>query len=152
MVDGSCDDRKEVVMQLIRWTPFPELDVMERRMRRFLEDVGAAPVTLPAADVYELDGDYVFELEVPGFEEQQLTVNVSDHTLAIRGERGETKEEKGKTFLLRERLSKQFERRFELPPEALTDKVFAEFKAGVLTVHAPKEEAAKPHEVAIVAE
>ncbi len=136
-------------MQLIRWASFPELDAMERRMRRFLEDVGAAPMAPPAADVYETDGDYVYELEVPGFEEKQLTVKVSDHTLTVRGERAETTEEKGKTFHLRERLSKQFERRFELPPEALTDQVFADFTAGVLTVHAPKEEATESHEVAI---
>ena len=138
-------------MQLIRWSPFPELDVMERRMRRFLEDIGAAPMTLPAADVYETDGDYVFELEVPGFEEKELAVNVSDHTITVKGERVETKEEKDKTFHLRERLATQFERRFELPPEALTDKVFADFEAGVLTVHAPKEAAAKPREVEIAA-
>jgi HSP20 family protein len=138
-------------MQLIRWSPFPEFDLMERRMRRFLEDVGAAPTALPAADVYETEGDYVFELEVPGFEEKELTVQVSDHTLTVRGESAETKEEKDKTFHLHERLSKQFERRFELPPEALTDKVFADFRAGVLTVHAPKEKAAKPRKVAIAA-
>ena len=138
-------------MQLIRWSPFPELDVMERRMRRFLEDLGAAPMAPPAADVYETEGDYVFELEVPGFEEKQLTVRVSDHTLTVRGEREDTKEEKGKTFHLHERLSKQFERRFELPPEALTDKVFADFAAGVLTVHAPKEKATESREVAIAA-
>ena len=43
-------------MQLIRWSPFPELDVMERRMRRFLEDLGAAPMAPPAADVYDETG------------------------------------------------------------------------------------------------
>ena len=138
-------------MQLIRWSPFPELDVMERRMRRFLEDLGAAPMAPPAADVYETDGDYVIELEVPGFEEKQLTVKVSDPTLTGRGERAETMEEKGKTFHLHERLSKQFERRFELPPAALTDEVFAEFTAGVLTVHAPKEKVTESREVAIAA-
>jgi HSP20 family protein len=136
-------------MQLISWSPFPELDVMERRMRRFFDEVGAAPAALPAADVYETDGDFVFELEVPGFEEKQLTVQVSDHTLSVTGERVETTEEMDKTFHLRERLAAQFERRFELPPEVVGDKVFAEFDAGVLTVHAPKGNAAEPRKVAI---
>lgn len=135
-------------MQLTRWSSFPELDSMERRMRRFF-DVGAAPAPLPAADVYETDGDYVFELEVPGFEEQQLTVQVSDHTLSVRGERAKETEEKGKTFHLHERLATQFERRFQLPPEVLGDKVFADFDAGILTVHAPKQQAAEPRKVAI---
>jgi HSP20 family protein len=138
-------------MQLTRWSPFIELDAMERRMRRFFDEFGAASVTLPAADVYETDGDYVVELEVPGFEEKQLTVEVSDHTLSVKGERAEAKEQDEKDFFLRERLATQFVRRFELPPEAVTDKVFAEFEAGVLTVHAPKEAAVEPRAVEITA-
>jgi HSP20 family protein len=138
-------------MQLTRWSSFPELEMMERRMRRFFDEIGAAPASFPAADVYETDGDYVFELEVPGFEEKQLTVQVSDHTLSIKGERAETTEEEDKTFHLRERLATQFERRFELPPEVPGDKVFAEFASGVLTVHAPKETPLEPRKVAIAA-
>jgi HSP20 family protein len=140
---------KEVVMQLVRWSPFPELDAMERRMRRFFDQVGAAPASVPAADVYETNGDYVFEFEVPGFDEKQLTVQVSDRVLSVKGERAETTEEEGTTFHLRERLATQFERRFELPPETLGSKVFAEFKDGVLTVHAPKEAVGEPRTVAI---
>jgi len=136
-------------MQLVRWFPFQELDAMERRMRRVFDEVGIAPVPLPAADVYETEGEYVFELEVPGFEEKQLAIEVSDHTLTVKGERTEEKEEHGKTFRLQERLAKQFERRFELPPEADSGKVAADFEAGVLTVHAPKEKAAEPRHVAI---
>ena len=137
-------------MQLVRWSPVAELDAMERRLRRFFE-TGEAPTTLPAVDVYETDGDLVFELEVPGFEEKQLTVEVSDHTLSVKGEREEEKERKEQTFHLRERLATQFERRFVLPPEVLGDKLFAEFDAGVLTVHAPQAKAVEPRPVQITA-
>ena len=129
-------------MQLVRWNPFLELDTIERRMRRALDEAGIAPAPLPAADVYETEGEFVFELEVPGFDEKQLSVEVGDHTLAVKGERTEEKEEKGKTFQRRERLASQFERCFELPAEADTAKLHADFGAGVLTVHAPKTEAA----------
>jgi HSP20 family molecular chaperone IbpA len=145
----GCSHGKEVVMQPTRWSSFPELEAMERRMRRFFDEIGPAPARLPAADVFETEGDYVFEFEVPGFEEKQLAIQVSDHTLAIKGERDESTEEKGKTFHLRERLATQFERRFELPPDVIGDKVFAEFDAGVLTVHAPKEKATEPRNVTI---
>ena len=50
---------------IVRWTPFRELDSIERRMRRILEEVGFAPGLLPAADVYETAGELVIELEVP---------------------------------------------------------------------------------------
>ena len=136
-------------MEVIRWTPFRELDLMERRMRRLLEDVGFGPVTLPAADVYETAQEFIVELEVPGFEEKDLGLEVTDHTLVVRGEVKEAKEEKEKTFLLHERLERIFERRFHLPEEADTEKLTATFKKGVLEVHAPKIVEAKPRKIAI---
>lgn len=136
-------------MTLVRWNPFQELDTIERRMRRMLDEVGIVPAALPAADVYETEGEYVFELEVPGFEEKELAVEVSDHTLCVKGTRTETKEEKAKTFRLQERLAKAFERRFELPSEADAQKIDADFAKGLLTVHAPKKKTAKPRKVTI---
>ena len=138
-------------MQLVRWNPSQELDVMERRMRRLFDEAGIIPAPLPAADVYETPGEYVLELEVPGFDEKELAIEVSDHTLTVKGERAEEKEEEGKTFRLQERLAKQFERRFELPAEADSGRVAADFKAGVLTVHAPKAKTSEPHKVEIAA-
>src|SRR5512132_4628154 len=94
---------------------------MERRMRRWLEEFGFAPALAPATDIYETDDEFVVELEVPGFEEKELTVEVFDHTLAIKGQREKTKEEKAKEFTLHERLEREFERRFVLPVEADTE-------------------------------
>lgn len=125
---------------------------MERRMRRMFGDLGLVPATFPAADVYETESEYVFEVEAPGFEEKELTVEVSDHTLMVKGEQAEEREKKEKTFRLHERLEKTFERRFELPPEAEPEKIAAEFAKGVLTVHAPKAKEAKPRKVAIAKE
>ena len=137
-------------MQIVPWSPFHELDAMERRMRRILDNASFTPASLPAADVYETEGEYVFELEVPGFEQKELAIEVNDHTLTVKGERTEEKQEEGKTFRLHERLANQFERRFALPIETDTDKIAADFTTGVLTVHAPKAPAAaKPRAVAI---
>jgi HSP20 family protein len=108
-------------------------------MRRVFEDAGIAPAPLPAADVYETDGEYVVELEVPGFDEKQLTVELTDHTLSVVGKRVEEKDEEGKAFRLHERLAKHFERRFVLPADADADGLAAVYEAGVLTVRAPKE-------------
>jgi HSP20 family protein len=136
---------------LVRWTPFRELDLMERRMRRMLEDVGFGPITMPAADVYETPEEFVVELEVPGFEEKELGLEVTDHTLKVKGEARAEREEKvkDKTFILHERLEKAFERRFQLPEDADTEKLVATFKSGVLQIHAPKTVEAKPRKVKI---
>lgn len=137
-------------MPIVKWAPFSELDSMERRMRRVVEELGIAPPLVPAADVYETDDEFVVELEVPGYDEKELTIEVSDHTLAVRGARTVTKQEdKQKEFRLHERLDRKFERRFLLPVEAETEHVKAVFSKGVLEVHAPKARLAKPKKVAI---
>jgi HSP20 family protein len=114
-----------------------------------LDEFGIAPAAFPAADVYETDKEYTFELEVPGFEEKELSVEVSDHTLVVKGEQLETKEEKDKQYRLHERLEKTFERQFYLPPEADTEHVTAKFAKGVLEVHIPRAPEAKPLKVPI---
>ena len=123
---------------IVKWTPFRELDFMEQRMRRLLEGVGFGPAMTPAADVYETPEEVVVQLEVPGFEEKELGVEVTDHTLTVRGETKEEKEERDKTFLLHERLEHAFERRFHLPEIADTERMTATFEKGVLEIHAPK--------------
>jgi HSP20 family protein len=136
-------------MTLVRWSPFEELDTIERRVRRLLGEAGVGPAALPAADVYETDTEFVYEVEVPGFEQDELTVEMSDHTLTIKGVRAGAKEERGKTFRLHERLSRSFERTFELPSETDTERLAAEFERGVLAVHAPKVEEAPSRRIAI---
>ncbi len=136
-------------MAIARWSPFLELDSMERRMRRMFDQLGWAPALVPAADVYETDDEFVVELELPGYEEKELTIEVSDHTLSVKGERAETKEKKEKAFRLRERLEREFERRFELPADADAEHLKANFVKGVLEVHAPKVATAKAHKVEI---
>jgi HSP20 family protein len=139
----------EIMATIVKWSPFQELDSVERRMRRMFEEVGFAPTLLPAADAYETDEEFVVELEVPGFEEKELGIEVSDHRLTVKGERTEAKEQEEKTFRLRERLERAFERRFELPAEADTEHLTAKFNKGVLEVHAPKLVVSKPKKVVI---
>lgn len=137
-------------MAVVKWTPFREFDTMERQLRRFFGDFGLAPGFIPAADFYETDEEFVIELEVPGYAEKELGVETFDHTLVVKGERTEAKEKEEKTFRLRERLEKEFERRFMLPAEADTKHLKAKFHDGVLEVHAPKLAISKPHRVEIV--
>jgi HSP20 family protein len=147
---GEHDRGRRCAMAIVKWSPFVELDAMERRMRRLFDwtGVGFTPALFPAADVYETDDEYVVELEVPGYEEKELTIEVSDHTLAIKGERATTKEETTKEFTPHARLEREFERRFILPVDADTDHLEAVFTKSVLEVHAPKTKF-EPKKVAI---
>ena len=132
---------------IVRWSPFRELDWMERGMRRMFDEFGFTPSVVPAADVYETKDEFVVELEVPGFDQKELGIEVTDHTLVVKGERAEAKTEKEKEFRLHERLEQRFERRFHLPPDADTEHVKATFVKGVLEVHAPKHAVTTPHRI-----
>lgn len=123
---------------IVRWNPWRELESVEQRMRRLLDEFDIKPTTLPAADMYETDGEVVVELEVPGFEEKEIDIELSDHTLSVKGERKEEAEKVQRSFRVHERLERRFERRFELPWDADTEKLSATFEKGILAIHAPK--------------
>jgi len=134
---------------LVKPPPFFEFDAMERRLRRMLDGIGFAPALVPAADVYDTGKEWVFELEVPGYEEKELNLEVSDHSLTIRGSREQVTDEEERSFRLHERLEREFERTFVLPPEIDTDHVTATFAKGVLEVHAPKVAHVEPRTIPI---
>lgn len=125
-------------MPIVKWTLFNELDPVERRVRHLFEQAGLAPSPLPAADVYETPDEYIVAVDVPGYDEKELAVELSDHTLAIKGRRAKTSDEQTKEFVLQERFERQFERRFTLPPGADGTHLKAVVTKGVLEVHAPK--------------
>ena len=136
---------------LVKWAPFGDLDIVDRRMRRMLEDFGVAGARAPTSDVLETEKELIVKLDAPGFDEKDLALEVSDHTLAVRGERSEAKDDEKAHFYVRERMDAQFERLFVLPPEADMSKVKATFKQGVLEVHVPKIEQMTPRKIEIAA-
>jgi HSP20 family protein len=136
-------------MAIVRWSPFQDLEAMERRMRRIFEAPLFAPSIVPNADVYETDDEFVVEVEVPGYEEKELEIEVLDRTVSVKGKREERKEEKKKDYQLRERLEASFERRFALPAEADMEKVSASFGKGVLEIHVAKTKEPATKKVAI---
>jgi HSP20 family protein len=137
---------------LERWTPFSEIDLLDRRMRRMFGGLGLVPTTIvPAADIYEDADAFVVELEVPGFDEKELGIEVSDHTLTVTGERKEEKEKEENTLHLRERLEASFERSFVLPVEVDSEHLSAAYSKGVLTLRAPKKVLAKPRKIELAA-
>jgi len=137
---------------LMKPSLFPEVEAMERRFRRMLEGTpltAFVPTGLPAADVYETPREYVVELEVPGYQQKELAIEISDHTLTVTGTRDEATKETEKAYRLQERLERTFKREFRLPAETDGEHVTAHFEQGVLEVHAPKLVPAKTHKVEI---
>lgn len=103
---------------------------------------------MPRADVSETEREFLFAIELPGFDIHDVEVRYADHQLIVSGDRTQKSEERERRFLRVETRRGAFERRFELPPEAATETegVTAAFRNGVLEVCIPKrkqERAAK---------
>jgi HSP20 family protein len=100
---------------------------------------------MPAVDVVESEKGYEITADLPGMEEKDIEIKVTDGILTMKGERQEEKEEKKKDYYLQERSFGSFQRSFELPESVDADKIEASFRKGVLTVKLPKKaEAQKP--------
>jgi HSP20 family protein len=85
-------------MTVVRWSPWREFEGLERWMWPTRAESGQGPALVPAADVYETADEFVVELEVPGYEERELEIDVLDHTLRVKGQQraaSHEKEEKG---------------------------------------------------------
>lgn len=93
----------------------------------------------PAVDVAEHDNAYEVSAELPGLDEKNVEVKVTNGVLSIRGEKQEDKEEKKKDYYVRERSFGSFERSFQIPDGVDTDKIEAVFRQGVLKVTLPKK-------------
>lgn len=102
---------------------------------------------MPAVDIVEDDKEYLIKAELPEVRREDVKVTVQDGVLALAGERKFEKEEKGRKFHRVERAFGSFNRTFELPSDASAGKITAEFKDGLLKVHLPKSEEAKPRSV-----
>src|SRR4029078_12373539 len=93
----------------------------------------------PAVDITEDDKEYLVKAELPEMKKEEVKVTVENGELTISGERKLEKEEKNKKYHRIERSYGSFVRTFTLPDTVKGDKVNAEFKDGLLTVHLPKD-------------
>lgn len=92
----------------------------------------------PAIDLAEKDKEYEITAELPGLDEKDVEIKLSNHSLTIKGEKKEEREEKQKDYYLSERRYGSFHRSFQLPEGVDADKIEATFAKGVLTVRLPK--------------
>ena len=92
-----------------------------------------------AVDILDNDKSFKVEAELPGMKEDDVEVTINDNYLTIRGEKKESKEDKGENYVCRERHYGSYQRTIALPETADTDKAKATFKKGVLWVDIPKK-------------
>lgn len=137
-----------------RWDPFEELTTLRNRMDRLwsrfnAEDETALADWSPTSDVVETKDEIVIKAELPGLEEKDVDVEIEGGMLTIKGERQAEKETEEKGFRRVERSYGTFLRAFTLPTNVAPERITASFTNGLLEVHLPKKEEAKPRSIKV---
>lgn len=142
---------------IIRWDPIRELNGMHDVLDRLLDEGLSRPFSramwevpsMPSMDLYQTNDAVVVKMGLPGVKPEDIQVSVANGVLSIRGEVKEEKEEKEKTYHLRERRYGSFSRSVDLPSNVSADKAEAQFENGILTLTMPKAEEAKAKTITV---
>ncbi len=147
------------MMDLIRWNPWRGMADMRHQLNRFfdlpllgsdwLEPGGGLEAWHPAVDVYEKDGKVVIKAELPGLEKKDISLDVNNGVLTLKGERRHEEEVKEEKFYRKEITSGKFVRSFALPADVEVEKIAAEFKDGILSIEVPKPEGSRPKQITV---
>jgi len=146
-------------MNLVKWTPWREMDVFNDQMSRLFNGpyLPAMPSSgefnpmdwRPVVDIFEENDNIVIKADLPGVDKDHIEVDLKDRVLTLKGERSHENEVNEDKFYKKETVYGKFQRSFTLPADVNPDKISAEFKDGVLKIEIPKPEAAKPKQISV---
>lgn len=121
-----------------------ELDRLGRNLFSMVDQTIGAPV-----DIHREGDRYVIDADLPGVDPSSVDVTVEGQSLTIRAERSKTRTEEATDWVVRERGSWTFVRRFTLGDDIDPDGIEARYHDGVLTVAVPITEGARRHKVPV---
>ncbi len=98
------------------------------------------PMRIPVVDVIDSGNEYVVKAELPGLKKENVQIEVAENELLLIARSDVETEEKGKTYLHRERAFSTFRRRIGFGQSIDTEKVSASMAEGVLEIRLPKLE------------
>lgn len=139
-------------MPMIKYSPFQTeseefptgLRLFQDSLSRLFSEPASRPWS-PAVDISETENELVLKADVPEIDPKNVSIQLENGTLTLKGERRFEQEKNGhKGYHRIERSYGQFVRAFSLPDTVDGDKVKADYKNGVLTITLPKKEVAKP--------
>ena len=99
---------------------------------------------LMKTDVRENGDNYELAIDLPGFDKDEIQVDLKDGTLTVSASKGLDKDEKDKKtgkYIRRERYAGACQRSFYVGEDITEQDIKAEFKHGILKLFVPKKEA-----------
>jgi len=147
---AAGQDRPGQPMRWLPSEPFAHLEDLYRRMNQMMhnlaDDVDLRSWRSPV-DIEETDDAYLVEIDLPGVPRDTLTLEWNDRQLTLHGE--VTDRERVGILHQQARRTGAFDHTITLPGTVDGDTIEATLANGVLTVHAPKAQAAKGRRIEI---
>jgi len=142
---------------ITRWDPYSTFNALRDQVNHLFEDAAfrgshtesGLTAWAPAVDIYENGNELVAKADVPEIDQKDLDIRVENNLLTIRGERKFEKNVYEENYLRVERAYGSFSRSFTLPNTVNTEGISAQYANGVLTLHLPKREEAKPKQIQV---
>ena len=139
------------MFDLAQWEPFDGLSLINN----FFDDTWRRPQQAPAAvwyppvDLFESKDSYLIRAELPGMSREDFNLELNEGVLTLSGERRGEEPAEGVEYRHSERLAGKFSRSFHLPQTVAQDGIKATYRDGILEVHVPKAEEAKPKKITV---
>jgi HSP20 family protein len=138
-------------MQVAPWNPFQAIDQLHDDMNDMVEksfgrvDWPRSLGTIAGAmNIHESEKEYEIEVQVPGYVEDEINIELTEDTLAISGEHKIEEKSDKKSLIRREWEHSQFSRSIRFATPIKDKEVEAKLENGTLLIVAPKVEPAKP--------
>ena len=142
-------------MEIVRWEPFSDFTRFHSLVNDLFADgfngswSEASGRWTPAMDILESKDEYIIRAELAGFKKDDLNVELKNGTLTVSGERKPEELPEGVQYRSAERVNGKFVRSVILPKTVNEDGIQASYKDGVLEMHVPKAEKAKPRQITV---
>jgi len=146
-------------MAIVKWDPFRDVAALQDRINRIfnesfgrsrdIDDEVSQYDWSPPVDIYETTDGIVLKVELPGINKEDVSVEIKDNVLTLKGERLLDPKIKDEHYYRKERMFGKFHRSFSLQDPIKSDLIKASFKDGVLTVEVPRSGKEKPKKISV---
>lgn len=140
------------------WDPYKDLLFLQERMSRVFDEAlmqyrGGAGLscggTFPPVDIFETEKEIILKAELPGFEIDDITIEVKENLITLKGERKVRQNLGEENYHRMERFYGVFERVFSLPNDVKREDIGASMNNGVLEIAVAKTVKARTRSVKI---
>ncbi len=145
-------------MAIVRWDPIKDLISIQERVNKIFEDTFEDKNTsnrgewTPPVDIYETQNELVIVAELPGMNEDEIDLQISNNVLSIKGIKKLPVDNEKDNFHRLERPYGKFQRSFALPNTLDVNSIRASLKDGLLKIKFNKKQDTKPTVIKVTKE